>query len=623
MKKSLEKNRCGYCEKVFCCIECRRKHEKKNHPVHGPNCLFCRRKDVQTRYFEDPEFLCHVVINHLPLYCKFCGDEFRSIEDLQSLGRCRLWSVKKTLLVTPSPLGTKTSGPLKTYTRKEGSLDGEYTGNFGSFTSPPELSRNTSTPMHGEVVRQNTNCEYKIAKTPNFSFKTPKTPSLTERKAEDSQNVDGSSKDSWDTHFVSFSQLWKANSKGEDTPLRSALPFSQRVRGQDSRKEGIINSGWKLGAMQEEVQDMELTDVQGSDILLARDINGGELPTPPDVTSGSNKSKKERRESIKRVRFSDQFITTGSFDITENEFYDARETMADSMSTGQSSLNKAQMNRENERNAEKENIDSNEIPPKHSPETNSRLASSSRVVMMVLVENTGELSPSSLAPLIDSSIRKLEERSSESIYSSVISNLSASQTSASKSLRRSTSLDSYRQSSVKHFSNSPEVSTKSQVSEISAAGGIFSAVAQAMKYAFSNLTGVGTFRNICREPISQSAKSLSRSWTSESILVTPPSTSSVVSRKRPRDIVDIMPTRQRDTPETESESWSPLAKRQRGWYKIKAREPIARMRTLEANQAAVTRGVSSETQRFTQGSLSVGDTVLPIPARAHQSTQTD
>lgn len=87
--------------------------------------------------------------------------------------------------------------------------------------------------------------------------------------------------------------------------------------------------------------------------------------------------------------------------------------------------------------------------------------------------------------------------------------------------------------------------------------------------------------------------------------------------KRPRDdIENVSPLSQRSTEQVEL--LSPVAKRHRGWYKIKAREPIARMRQLSSQ-----RGVSSETQVFRQGSLSVGNTVLPLPDRAHQSTQTE
>uniref|UniRef100_A0ABD2XCX9 C2H2-type domain-containing protein n=1 Tax=Trichogramma kaykai TaxID=54128 RepID=A0ABD2XCX9_9HYME len=76
----------------------------------------------------------------------------------------------------------------------------------------------------------------------------------------------------------------------------------------------------------------------------------------------------------------------------------------------------------------------------------------------------------------------------------------------------------------------------------------------------------------------------------------------------------------RDSPGT-AICHSPVAKRHRGWYRIRGREPIARMRQLALT--ASPRGASRETQRFQQGSLSIGDTFLPLPSRAHQSTQTE
>lgn len=65
---------------------------------------------------------------------------------------------------------------------------------------------------------------------------------------------------------------------------------------------------------------------------------------------------------------------------------------------------------------------------------------------------------------------------------------------------------------------------------------------------------------------------------------------------------------------------SPLAKRQRGWYKmIRGRQPIRRMQNSRVTTSP--RGVSAETQVFSQGFLTVGDVVLPLPARAHQSKE--
>lgn len=85
--------------------------------------------------------------------------------------------------------------------------------------------------------------------------------------------------------------------------------------------------------------------------------------------------------------------------------------------------------------------------------------------------------------------------------------------------------------------------------------------------------------------------------------------------KRAREITEV------SSPRVDSiavDIRSPLAKRQKGWYKmIRARRPINRMRNRYATTSS--RGV----QVFSQGSLTMGDTVLPLPSRAHQSTQTE
>lgn len=143
--------------------------------------------------------------------------------------------------------------------------------------------------------------------------------------------------------------------------------------------------------------------------------------------------------------------------------------------------------------------------------------------------------------------------------------------------------------------------------------------------SFSSSTGMGSSRHIEREPISSRIDIIPTSSTSHNFSSASSLTSSILqtSGKRSREAMESPPSTQRQVgrvlPQTDIRS--PVAKRQRGWYKIKGREPIARMRNNR--QITSPRGVSSETQVFHQGSLSVGDTLLPLPDRAHQSTQTE
>ncbi|XP_033208087.1 uncharacterized protein LOC117167338 isoform X2 [Belonocnema kinseyi] len=275
---------------------------------------------------------------------------------------------------------------------------------------------------------------------------------------------------------------------------------------------------------------------------------------------------------------------------------------------------------------------------------------SSRVVMMVLVENKSRFSRSELAPLIDSGLKKLEETASSmgSVYSSVGSRSSRVERNSSElretgPRRRSvtsvnsylsfTSTECFSAQSGSQWNSSNERSSPERV-ESSKPEGIFSTVARVVRSALRKLPGGSPAQVELREPripqsraaiASTSASTPTPTSTSTLRPSSYDSTSSLSSTciqpptKRPRDPIS--------PPEItgstfENEERSPIAKRPRGWYKIKAREPIARMRKI---QVASPKGVSSETQRFQQGSLSVGreNTILPLPSRAHQCTQTE
>ena len=98
------------------------------------------------------------------------------------------------------------------------------------------------------------------------------------------------------------------------------------------------------------------------------------------------------------------------------------------------------------------------------------------------------------------------------------------------------------------------------------------------------------------------------------------------SGKRSRDLDEPLPTESSfntvDRVENVTEHIrSPVSKRPRGWYKIRAREPIARMK--KKNSSSSPGEISEETQCFQQGSVNVRDTILYLPSRAHQSTQTE
>ncbi|XP_021203508.1 uncharacterized protein LOC101736974 [Bombyx mori] len=79
---------CVICQLVFCCGDCRQRHEKF---VHGLtyDCPICRGSN----YLCNPQtltedFIKHIFLEHLPLYCKKCNKQFNRMEDLINVEEC-------------------------------------------------------------------------------------------------------------------------------------------------------------------------------------------------------------------------------------------------------------------------------------------------------------------------------------------------------------------------------------------------------------------------------------------------------------------------------------------------------------------------------------------------------
>lgn len=283
----------------------------------------------------------------------------------------------------------------------------------------------------------------------------------------------------------------------------------------------------------------------------------------------------------------------------------------------------------------------------------SQQAESSQIVMMVVVNNASRISRTDLVPLIDSELKKLEETSSVSstVYNSISSQSSSSSSSqeekysvTNSQFRRksTTSVNSYFSiASTECFStqndsiaSNEKENTSYENEESSKSDGILSAMARVVRNALKKLPG-GSILQESSESASEKSNTTLAETTSETLSLasspslslsnSPPSPDQSVNNltsKRPRDAAS--PSAIIPNPTLPNEDRSPIAKRQRGWYKykVRARPPIARMRKIQVTSP---KGISSETQRFQQGSLSVGrlNTIIPLPSRAHQCTQTE
>ncbi|XP_066598026.1 uncharacterized protein fs(1)Ya isoform X2 [Prorops nasuta] len=598
---------CSICKKIFCCVECRIRHEENKHSKRQLNCPFCASEKLPFKVFEDKNLLCHVVFNHLPLFCCLCGKIFEKSEDLEKFELCKWWSIStKTKSVlssvkageegeevkTPSPVSSGININSKIISQRL-SIDGADYNNssvFISFTSPPEYNRNTSTPMHVDLGHQKPLAfEFK---TPSFvALKTPKTTLAASSKSlKPHWPTSLDSKDSNFHEFVSFpSSMESKRNFSQKLDVMTEIDeneLSSEARHTDARStvdpdEDVGRASPNPIKMTHNVQsdDMELTNVNDEYSSHKKDSpdskNNEAFKTPTTMekikmsTLISTTRSIERRSVYTRkcrstAGLCEDFTTPDSQKI---------EVLSEKMEKRTDSVKRVRFSDNFDDDTFYEALDTlNEVPmiemkPQEKLEnveeergnseksTNSQQqqqVGSSRVVMVLVAETTNAASPlEDLKPLISSSLRQL-------------------------------SLD---ESSIDNKENANS-------------SGIFSSVAQAVRQAFRNLAG------------GSSPKSLT---TQQTVLNTHVSSNSSSTVSRPNN------KRSREIETQDVATSSPIAKRPRAWPKIKGRPPISRMRH---ENPTTSRGVSSDTQVFSRGCLSVGDTVLPIPSRAHKSTQT-
>ncbi|XP_063981509.1 uncharacterized protein LOC135164776 isoform X2 [Diachasmimorpha longicaudata] len=667
-----EPNRCYACKKLFCCIDCCTNHIRNKHPGRESECPLCRSEFLIVRNFDNPHFMCHVVINHLPLHCRTCGNLFECSDDLKSLGTCSRRPSKRTDNVSeeqskfphgPSPL---TQTPLNPVNQVKGySIEGDYNAKFQSLISPPEFTRNTSTPMHIGLSRKTTSIVFKPPGSPNFSLKTPTSipqgVNKTEEPNEGSKSVYShtgtphiqnkqSSRDSnlqelleqSDSIYLSFSPSIRSNASVKSS-LKSILMSRSSVENLETQRDKMLE-------LEGTTADMDLTDPQGS-TPLSPDLFNQEVKAPPDevvkLTGG--------RDSGKRVRFSDEFEVKEEPEISSSrssvsgteEFFEARQSLSEftvtspkmppegskdpdqedvtpistfqpliDFSSGKHEENKSPGNKENILNTNIENgFPTSTKQNEGNKLTDKTVSDSSRVVMMVLVEKTGAGGNVDLAPLINSGLKTLESVTTSMKSGQQGPSLLEETSGVHKKLVMS--VDTYQSVSIEHHRKPPSEESDHRIrTEKTESGGLFSAVANAVRTAFKNISEVVSARPVAGEQQTHGSIPM--------IKIDPPAqTPPPRPLKRSREAMISMDSEatEIDDDETSNDIRSPEQKRLRGWYRqIRGREPIARMRgdTILQN-----RGISNETQCFRQGSLSARDTVLPLPSRAHQSTQTD
>lgn len=474
------------------------------------------------KIYNDAKFLCHLVIRHLPLICILCGNIYRTSWDLENYKKCEYWKRKTSTLSLssknkklPSPI-TRTVSCPSTCKRDSPISDTEY-HSLQSLISPPELMRNTSTPM--QVGLSNLKSTPQFNKTPKFIFKTPIKPTIKENnKYYSNFNLDSESNIQIDpspssslAFYSATSQLMNSNNNrtnvdnslrnltNGETPSRSILRTSRESF-------STINTERILEVMDEKEEQLEIS----MDMTEVQDNIGA--VTEKKYSSNVNK------EFEKKVRFSDQRqpVADSTIDAVSilEEFYEAECGTPEKEIDKNESENR--MIRDNEDNSDKENSDgrTEDFNFKDGENCSPQLSStSSRVVMMLVVEKSIDLSTKDLMPLINSSLKKLDRSNDiddENLTGSTVSSGVATAVQLETKLsnrsgdivcKSVTSIDSYKASSTVDYYLSDKNKGNSNLTvdnqstvinddeNVVNNGGIFSAVAKAMRSAFRALPG--------------------------------------------------------------------------------------------------------------------------------------
>ncbi|XP_043282920.1 uncharacterized protein [Venturia canescens] len=666
-----ENNRCYVCKKLFCCSDCCTEHVKKKHPSRKSECPLCRANSLAVKNFDNQEFFCHVVFHHLPLYCRLCGVVYRNSKDLQFFGactrsgfNCRLEKSDESIFSLKSPPSwVKTPCNYSSTRNQSTGTESDYNVKFNDLISPPELKRNTSTPMHVGGNGSKVNFVFKTPKSPNISIKTPKLSVQVLKNHQRNEYLiekENSSKEASYKNFQSYSSSNESNYQSfslktsnltDRTPLRSILSNKSIAMSDTSNYSSkSCNSGKiMLDVMQELDED-------------ARIENFVTIPKESSPVTNDENVENQKLDSTKRVRFSDQFaiksevhstIDNDDLDTTDNEiFYEARQSLSELSIplVEKLSVSAVRIIDENDRNFEKEQkhedletpedsdtgskrqiLDSEfKRPVEIAKPTTEASSSSSRVIMMVVVEKNGNLNSNELVPLLDSSLKKLVAGSSEHMANSLDESKTDSE--STKPAPSILSVDSYMSFSAierHNMVNSTENVTRNHQEHTEfgsgSSGGIFAAVANAVKVALRNFPGSRSLKNISREPVEKSQHLALLSATpnantaSSEVLTSLESALLPRNAKRSRDAEEVPSHSPSDSRDLLNDVRSPIPKKPRGWYKIRAREPIARMRTN-----SVIPSMSSELQQRLQlRSLSMDDCIYNLPSRIDQSTQTD
>ncbi|KAJ8719325.1 hypothetical protein PYW08_011500 [Mythimna loreyi] len=172
--------RCIVCQLVFCCADCRRRHERVTHGLTY-DCPICRGFQFLCKPDElNQDFITHLTEEHTPLHCKKCNKIFNKMEDFLNIDKCT--SISE--LVNKDSEANNTQ--IKELDEKFDSIyekANKYSENFEGIIS---VNKNSKTAIITPIVRKKHLVDYESSDSedenkeecmtphPDFASKTPR-----------------------------------------------------------------------------------------------------------------------------------------------------------------------------------------------------------------------------------------------------------------------------------------------------------------------------------------------------------------------------------------------------------------------------------------------------------------
>lgn len=231
-------NKCGFCTKIFCCGECREKHENKIHQEEMSArkreehirslCYLCNAQKLpfgpEFDFLTD-EVLQHVIAMHLPLKCNKCSRCYDTAADFGDVDKCcpPLALLESDLGSDLDSDGFKTppgglamvmvASPL--YSKPDSELESEGRDNLTPLTKINLVWRQKSSKSEGAAVEKH---------------RSTSTPMQTKQKLSTTKSFT----DSYSHSSIQISSINYASTSSESSDANSPPADSQNVQSKSS-----------------------------------------------------------------------------------------------------------------------------------------------------------------------------------------------------------------------------------------------------------------------------------------------------------------------------------------------------------------------------------------------------